>query len=357
MKYINPILKGFNPDPSICKVNDDYYIVTSSFEYFPGIAIYHSKNLVNWEQIGNCIERLEQLPMEKAKASGGIWAPTIRYNDGIFYITATFDGIGNFIIYSKNPSTGWSNPIWVEMDGIDPSMYFENGKMYYCANDCGSRGRLYNTEGISLAEVSVKTGKVTGKIKRIWEGTGGGFLEAPHIYKINEWYYLLTSEGGTSFNHHITLARSKNIWGEYEAYKDNPILTNRNDTTKQIACSGHGDLIKDKNENWWMVHLGTRPANGLMSHIGRETFLMPVVLENGWLKVGEDKKSHIEVEAPILDKQEHISVWKADFKKDIPEAQWLFIRKPIKENYILKNGELSLLEYDGNVHRLVGKLV
>ena len=127
MAYKNPIISGFNPDPSVCRVGGDYYIVTSSFEYFPGIPIYHSTDLVNWRQIGNCIDRPHMLPMEKAQDSGGIWAPTIRYYNGTFYVTATFDGLGNFIISTTDISSSWSDPVWVEMDGIDPSMYFEDG--------------------------------------------------------------------------------------------------------------------------------------------------------------------------------------------------------------------------------------
>lgn len=311
MNYRNPVIRGFNPDPSICRVGNSYYLVTSSFEYFPGIPIYHSTDLLNWELIGHCITRETQLKMEGIKASGGIWAPTIRYYNGRFYVTATFSEHGNFIVYTDNPSSEWSDPIWTDMDGIDPSIFFENGKMYYCANDCGSRGG--NGEGISLAEMNPETGKVIGEIKRIWTGTGGGFLEAPHIYHIGEWYYLLAAEGGSGFGHMTTAARSRNLFGEYEACPDNPILTNRHDTSKLVGCSGHSDLFKDTNGHWWIVHLATRKTSGTMSSIGRETFLTPVVWENEFPVVKNARKASLDVDAKINAVQQLRNKWIADF--------------------------------------------
>lgn len=341
MNFTNPIIKGFNPDPSICRVGKDYYLITSSFEYFPGIPVYHSRDLVNWEMVGHAISRDEQLPIDKAKSSGGIWAPTIRYYDGTFYIAATFDGMGNFIINSENPSEGWSNPVWVENDGIDPTILFEDGKMYYCATDLGKRQEKYDSEGVSLAEFDIKTGKFVSEPKRIWIGAGGGWMEAPHIYHIGEYYYAIAAEGGTGQGHHEIAGRSKSIWGPYENCPENPILTNRNDTTKQIACTGHGDMIDDINGNWWMVHLGTRPVAG-MTHIGRETFLMPIIWKDGWPIVGERKKALINVDAPLWNEQKKIEKWSADFSQDKMEKQWLFRRIPEKENYIRENGILTL---------------
>lgn len=342
MKYTNPIIKGFHPDPSICRVGEDYYLVTSSFEYFPGIPIYHSCDLVNWEQIGNCIERADQIPFGDTQSSGGIWAPTIRYNDGTFYVTATFDGKGNFIISSDDPAHGWSDAVWTDFSGIDPSMFFENGKMYYCANDAGERNHKYGFEGISLVQMDPDTGEVIGEIKRIWRGTGGGWLEAPHIYHIGEYYYVIAAEGGTGGGHHETTGRSKNIWGPYESYNGNPILTNRNDCSKQVSCSGHADLTDDGNGNWWAVHLGVRPVEG-MSALGRETFLMPVIWENGWPIIGEKKMSQIEVEAPLWKEQKIISKQVFDFNDTDMEPQWLFRRIPHTENY-LRTGEKLILK-------------
>lgn len=340
MQYKNPIIKGFNPDPSVCRVGDDYYLVTSTFEYFPGIPVYHSKDLINWEIIGSCINRKSQLDFEGVKASAGIWAPTIRYYNGKFYVTATFSEHSNFIVQSDNPACEWSDPIWVEMDGIDPSIFFEDGKMYYCANDFGSRSG--NGEGISIAQIEPDTGKVIGDIKRIWTGTGGGFLEAPHIYHIGDWYYLLAAEGGSSLNHMEVAARSQNLFGEYESCPYNPILTNRHDTSKQVLCSGHADLVDDISGNWWLVHLGVRPAVRGKSTIGRETFLMPVQWVDGWPMIDDTRKSKLIVDAPISIEQKIKNKWSADFEKDNIEPEWLFLRNPNCENYQLKNGKLFL---------------
>lgn len=340
MKYTNPIIKGFNPDPSICRVGDDYYLVTSTFEYFPGIPIYHSTDLVNWVQIGNCIERPEQLPFEVAEPDKGIWAPTIRYNNGKFYVTAKFMGVGNFIISSENPATGWSAPVTVDIAGIDPSILFDNGRAYYCTNAHGEDNR----EAISLLEINADTGEALSDIKQIWHGDCADrpqYLEAPHIYHINDWYYLIGAEGGTGQNHMITCARSKSVWGPYENCPHNPILTNRYNTSHGVACSGHGDLVEDKNGNWWCVHLATRPDDEWYSHLGRETFLLPVTWKNEWFYIA-DGKSHIEIDTPLLwNEQQTENVWTADFSKI--EPKWLFLRNPIRENYIFQDGNLTLI--------------
>lgn len=337
MKYYNPIIKGFNPDPSICRVNDDYYLVTSSFEYFPGIPIYHSKDLVNWEQIGNCIHRSSQISLENTCDSGGIWAPTIRYHNGTFYVTVTADKQGNFIVSANDILGEWSDPVWVQMSGIDPSLYFEDSKAYYCTNQREDE----KIEAISLAEIDIHTGELIDGLKAVWTGTGGGWLEAPHIYHIGEWYYLMTAEGGTSFNHMVTVARSKDIWGPYESYPDNPILTNRNDTSKQVQCAGHGDLVEDQNGNWWMVHLGTRSVNGNKTNLGRETFLMPVAWENEW-PVVYGNKSLIENDGPLWAEQKQQNGLCFDFNSTEWEPQWLFLRNPKGELYKKGNGKLIM---------------
>ncbi len=341
MKYTNPIIRGFNPDPSICRVGEDYYLVVSSFEYFPGIPVYHSRDLVNWELIGSCIDRPEQLSqLAGTSSSGGIWAPTIRYHEGRFYVTATFDGVGNFIVSSKDPAGGWSEPVWTEFSGIDPSIFFEDGKMYYCANDLEDRRSIYGCEGISLAEMDPDSGKVHGEIKRIWNGAGGGWIEAPHIFHIGEYYYIIAAEGGTGGGHHEVLSRSRNIWGPYENCPRNPILTNRNDCSKQVWCSGHCDLVDDVNGNWWFVHLGTRPIAGAAT-LGRETFLMPVHWQDGWFEaVG--RRSILECDVPLWNEQQIKSSWQAALCGEQWAKGWLFRRIPVKENYRQKEGELVL---------------
>ena len=344
MKYQNPIIRGFNPDPSICRVGEDYYLVTSSFEYFPGIPVYHSRDLVNWEQIGNCIQSPEDFPFQKVADSGGVWAPTIRFENGMFYVTATFDAYGNFIVHTENPGGTWSKPVWVKVGGIDPSLYFENGRAYYCTNQSLHPGQ----EEISLYEIDPESGKVLGKGKAIWNGIGGGHLEAPHIYHIGEWYYLLAAEGGTNFNHMETAARSRSLWGPYESCPDNPILTNVHDTSKQVLCAGHADLFCDHRGNWWMVHLAIRLSRRTMTHLGRETFLTPVSWQDGFPKVDNRKKAALECEGPLWAEQGTGRIWKANFNRPEWEPEWVFLRNPQVKAYERGNGELKL--YPSNVH-------
>ncbi len=339
MKYLNPILKGFNPDPSICRVGDDYYLVTSTFEYFPGIPVYHSTDLVNWTQIGNCIERPEQLPFETAAAGQGIWAPTIRYNNGKFYVTAKFMGFGNFIVSSENPASGWSDPVLVDITGIDPSIIFDNESAYYCTNARGED----DAEAISLAEINADTGEILSEIKQIWHGDSDDrpqYLEAPHIYHINNFYYLVAAEGGTGKNHMITCARSKNIWGPYENCPKNPILTSRYDNPSDVACSGHGDFVEDKNGNWWCVHLATRPDEEWYSHMGRETFLLPMKWEDEW-PCFDGGKGKISCDAPLWNEQKQEKRWTPALSEI--ENRWLFLRSPATKNYIPGDEYMTLI--------------
>lgn len=360
--YENPVIRGFHPDPSICRVGEDYYLVTSSFEYVPGIPVFHSRDLVNWTQIGACITRPEQiaaLKLDQAVPSGGIWAPTIRWRDGVFYVTAPADQVGNFIVQTKDPAGEWSNPVFVPMGGIDPSILFEDGHAYYCTNYRAEKTAgtaVYPGEMISMAEIDPDSGELLSEIRPLWNGTGGGFLEAPHLYHVGDWYYLLTAEGGTGLNHMETAARSRNLWGPYESCEENPILTNRNDTTKTAACCGHGDLVEDGNGNWWMVHIGTRPANNWLSHTGRETWLMPVTWEHGWPKVGlsskEPGRSHRKETGPLWREQKLQACWYADLSDCIgaagkrnpilPDSCWMFIRNPKAGCYAAENGTLYL---------------
>ena len=328
MKYQNPIIRGFNPDPSICRVGGDYYLVTSTFEFFPGIPVYHSRDLVNWRQIGSCIDRPEQLPMVQAAAGMGIWAPTIRHDGRRFYVTAKCKELGNFIVSAEDPAGPWSQPVTVDITGIDPSILFEDGKAYYCTN--------HTPEGmksaISLVEVNPDTGEMLSPIRPLWSGMSHWprqCLEAPHIYHIGGWYYLLAAEGGTGYEHTITCARSRNIWGPYE---DAPgyLLSNVPVGDTGVACSGHGDLVQAEDGSWWCVHLATRPDDEWYSHLGRESFLLPVTWQDEWPVIA-DGRCRIDCEGSLWAAQKPIPVWTADLSRI--EPPWLFVRQPAEENY------------------------
>jgi len=255
VSYQNPVLPGFYPDPSICKVNDDYYMVNSSFGYFPGVPIFHSTNLVNWEQIGYVLDREEQLPLAKAQTTLGIFAPTIHYHNGLFYmITTNSTDKGNFYVTAKNPAGPWSNPIWIATPGIDPSLFFDdNGKVY--VTSAQNWGAVKNR--IVMSEIDITTGKLLSEPVTIWKGTGGKYPEGPHLYKKDGFYYLMIAEGGTEYGHKVTIARSKNIWGTYESNPANPILThaNSNEENNPIQGTGHADLVQTTDGSWFMVAL------------------------------------------------------------------------------------------------------
>lgn len=275
MQYRNPIIAGYHPDPSICRVGNDYYLVNSSFQYFPGVPIYHSRDLVNWELIGNVLNRESQLPLKGASSWLGIYAPTIRYNDGIFYmITTNVGNGGNFMVTATDPRGPWSEPIWLSQQGIDPSLYFEQGKCYMVSNPDNT---------IMLCQIDPTTGRQLTTSKPLWQGTGGRYPEGPHIYKKDGWYYLLISEGGTELAHRLTMARSRSIEGPYEACPDNPLLTHCSlaGQNSQIQGTGHGDLTDTPDGRWWMVLLAYRNYGGSYHHIGRETFLAPVEWKKG----------------------------------------------------------------------------
>ncbi|UUZ93492.1 glycoside hydrolase family 43 protein [Paenibacillus sp. P25] len=284
MKFNNPVIPGFYPDPSICRVEDDYYLVTSSFEYFPGVPIFHSKDLVNWRQIGHCLTTERQPPLTGAWSSGGIFAPTIRYHDGWFYmVTTNLNGVGNFYVRDQDPACPWSDPYPVAQDGIDPSLLFDDdGRVYFQSSRSGDQG-----DGIYQCEIEIATGRQLTDSRLIWKGTGGAYPEAPHLYKINGLYYLMIAEGGTEFGHMATIARSKEPYGPFEPYPYNPILSHRS-LRSAIHATGHADLVQTRDGGWWAVCLGIRPPSYPMRHhLGRETFLAPVTwTDDGWPIIG-----------------------------------------------------------------------
>lgn len=343
MKYRNPIISGFYPDPSICRAGDTYYLVTSSFQFFQGVPLFESKDLINWRQIGNVLTRNSQLPLSKANSVGGIYAPTIRHHEGRFYmVTTNVSEGGNFYVWTDDIHGEWSDPIYVEQDGIDPSLYFENGHAYFMSNGTDDNG----IHGIVQCEIDIATGKKLSSAKCIWQGAGGRFLESPHMYKIGKYYYLMASEGGTEYGHMVVYARSENLYGDFENYAHNPVLTNRNLGGYLLQGCGHADLVEDVSGNWWMVHLGFRQIDEWVMHhtTGREVYLAPVTFDNdGWFTAGIDGTNRLEIETDrIPDTVKQISFDKITFENTTPWLEWSSIQNPIPENYAFADNRLKL---------------
>jgi alpha-N-arabinofuranosidase len=331
VKYNNPIIPGFYPDPSVCRVGGDYYLVTSSFEYFPGIPIFHSRDLVHWEQIGHCLTRKSQLNLTNTPSSLGIFAPSIRYKNGRFYvITTSFKGQGHFYVYTDDPYGEWSEPVYVEGTGFDPDLFFDNnGKVYFIRED-------FYGHGIRLWEIDIETGKLSGEEKLIWDGFEDKLCEAPHIYKINDYYYLLAAEGGTHRGHMVVAARSKNVEGPYIGCPNNPILSHRCNVMHSIQATGHADLVEDQKGHLWLVFLGIRQVGGY-HHLGRETFLSPVKFdENGWPVVNDGRPIELEMEADCLPEYRVKAIpSRDDFDGERLNLWWNFRRNPLDELWSL----------------------
>ncbi len=287
MELHNPLLPGFYPDPSICRVGDDFYMVTSSFAYYPGIPIFHSKNLAQWEQIGHVLDRPAQLQVKPYYISGGIYAPTIRYHKGVYYvITTNVSDRGNFIVTAKDPKGPWSEPHWLEdAVGIDPSLFWDEDDRAYYVGTWPGEPESGEKQMIWLSEIDLENFRLIGEKTKIWGGALADAYcpEGPHLYRIGGYYYLMIAEGGTEHFHSETIARSENLRGPYTGYRGNPILTQRNLGMKAaIANAGHADLVELQDGSWYMVFLASRPYGGYHKILGRETFIAPVEWEEGW---------------------------------------------------------------------------
>ena len=380
--FINPIINGGYPDPSIVRVENDFYIVNSSFEYFPALPIHHSKDLVNWELIGYGIDRPSQgtgkVNLYDVQQQGGIHAPSIRYHDGLFYIVTTnvYSPVDkskptemvNFILTAKNPAGPWSDPYVIEgAPGIDPDIFFDdNGKVWFVGtHDTGNP----NKNGIGeiwIQELDLNNWKLKGQRHSIWRGACGGCcVEGPHIYKQYGRYYLMVAEGGTSYNHAVMIASSENIEGPYDSNPKNPILTSRHlSNNNWVHSTGHADLVQLKDNRWYMVSLGIRNEMDSTSNMGRETHLMPVVWEEAWDNWVEVEKGRWEpviikwpvvapntgkvernTSIPFLEKKQNINYsFYDDFTSSKLDLQWNFRRVPRENTYELnsKNKTLKL---------------
>lgn len=291
----NPVLAGFYPDPSVTRVGNDFYLVNSTFSYFPGIPVFHSKDLKNWKQIGNVIDRPSQMNFLGDGVSRGLFAPSIIHHNDTYYVTCTLiDRKGNFVVTAKNPAGPWSEPTWLpEVKGIDPSLFFDtDGKCYIVYNsDPPNNKALYSGHRTLRAyEFDYQNLKVVGEEKLLVNGgvditQKPEWIEGPHIFKRNNWYYLCAAEGGTSVNHSQVILRSKNPMGPYIAYENNPILTQRHldpNRKNPITSAGHAELVEGPDGKTYALFLAVRPYEADFYNTGRETFIAPVEWKNDW---------------------------------------------------------------------------
>ncbi len=363
MKTItNPILKGFNPDPSILRVGDDYYIATSTFEWFPGVQIHQSKDLIHWKLIARPLNRISQLDMRGAGSSEGVWAPCLSYDKGTFYLIYTdvklwgYGGardLHNYMVTTKDITGDWSEPVYLNSSGFDPSLFHdENGRKWLVNMLWDHRKGKNRFAGIMLQEYSTEEKKLVGQAVNIFKGTELGLVEGPHLYQRNGYYYLLTAEGGTRYKHAVTFARSKEITGPYEVHPNNPILTSWNDPALELQKAGHGSLVETQNGEWYMAHLCGRPLPSRgRCVLGRETAIQKMIWrEDDWIYLeGGGNNPKVTVPAPDLNEV----IWpdmntRDDFNSEVLNLHFQSLRVPLFED------SLSLKERPGYL-RLKGR--
>ncbi|MBE0679116.1 MAG: glycoside hydrolase family 43 protein [Bacteroidales bacterium] len=345
--FNNPVLPGFYPDPSIIRVGEDYYMVNSSFEWFPGVPLHHSKDLVNWEQIGYVLSRASQLMLDgNVKPSEGIWAPTIRYNKGVFYLITTCQGCGgNFFVTATDPAGPWSDPLFLnDAPGIDPELFFDDdGRVYYVGCSQGKWGpprRWPWEDRIYVQEIDLKAGKLIGEKHFLTSGhaSNARWAEGPHIFRREGKYILLIGEGGTWEQHSVTAHISDSITGPFVPLHTNPVLTHRHlGSGIDITSTGHTDIVETQNGEWWAVMLGVRPVEGNYRNLGRETFLTPVKWEGttpvfnpgiGRVLMRDRRPDLPWSPFPIAEVTD-------EFNDTLLQWQWNFLRTPVDKWYSL----------------------
>lgn len=350
----NPIIPGYYPDPTICRVEDDFYLVCSSFEMCPGLPVFHSKDLVHWEQISNAMTKANGLYVKRNCGVGGLMAPTIRYNKEkqLFYIiNANFSDKGNYIITAKDPKGPWSMPHWLDdVPGIDASLFFDDdGKTYIMGTgDVWDDGSGKKERGIWAAEYDIDNYKIKGKTVAIFNSAlrGAASPEAPHLYHVGEYYYLVIAEGGTEHYHSVVVARCKEVLGTYEGNPANPVMTHRHMGFRSpIINVGHADLVQLADGSWYAVMLGSRLIDGAYKNLGRETFLCPVIWERGWpLFSPQTGKVELEYEAPlslpVTEYEPHPAL--DDFDKEELSLDWIVWGTPTEEFYSINDSKLSV---------------
>ncbi len=346
----NPILPGFNPDPSIVRVGDDYYIATSTFEWFPGVQIHHSRDLVHWRLLTRPLTRASQLNMLGDPDSCGIWAPCLTYADGLFWLIytdvkrygrtsvggasgASLRDFHNYLVTSPRIDSEWSDPVYLNSSGFDPSLFHDDDGRKYLVNQLWDHRPGNNRfAGIVLQEYSVNERRLIGPRENIFRGTPLGLTEAPHLYKRDGWYYLITAEGGTAWNHAVTMARSRSLRGPYELHPDTYILSSRLRPDAPLQRAGHADLVETQTGETYMVYLCGRPLrNRGRCTLGRETAIQLMQWgADGWLRTTDAQgAAHLETPAPKL--PEHTFPARAvreDFNAPQLPVEWQWLRTP-----------------------------
>jgi alpha-N-arabinofuranosidase len=368
-EYRNPILAGFHSDPSIVRAGQDYYLINSTFGFYPGIPIYRSRDLVNWTQIGNVVDRPDMMPFEGIHLSyHGVYAPSINYRDGTFYVINTCVACGgNFVVTATNPAGPWSDPIWLpHIEGIDPSIFFDDdGKAYIVHHRNPPVMRFPEHTAVWLMEVDPVTFAPRSEDVMLAESDRAApwrteYLEGPHLYKVNGLYYLSAAGGGTGYYHGQLIYRSTRPFGPYEANPNNPILTQfglPDDRPDPVTATGHADLVQDAAGDWWAVFLGTRvydlatpPQDPGNFHTGRETFMLPVTWREGW-PVILDRGAAVPyaVRAPRLPRTEAARrpttgnfTIREEFLGRSLGPSWLFARTPLSQWWRTGNGRLTI---------------
>ena len=352
--YTNPILTGFYPDPSITRRGSDYYLVTSSFSYFPGIPIFQSRDLVNWTQIGYVLDRPTQLKVDTVGVSRGVFAPTLRYHDGTFYLINTaVDAGGNFVVTATDPAGPWSDPTFLGFDGIDPDLFFDDdGRAWVMSNGPPAETPRYQGHrAIWLQEFDPRARQLIGPRSLVINGgvdlaKNPIWIEAPHLFKVNGWYYLICAEGGTADQHSEVVFRSRAVQGPYAPFEGNPILTQRHLSPSRpnpVTSTGHVDLVQTPGGEWWAVFLGTRPYRGDEYNTGRETFLLPVDWRGEWPVILRDtatvpyvvrRPSLAAQPAPPIPTRGNFT-YRDDFTESSLRRDWQLLRTPREAWYSL----------------------
>jgi len=336
--YTNPVLPGFHADPSVCRAGDDFYLVNSTFQYFPGVPVFHSKDLIHWQQVGNCLTRKSQIDLSGLYGNqnaalgwtnAGVYATTIRHHNGRFYmVTTVFPSRRHFYVWTDNPAGEWSDPIVIDfaIGSCDPTLYFEGDKCYF----------LWKEGDIKICEIDVETGKRIGEIHHLGTGLGGRYPEGPHIYKKDGYYYMMLAEGGTEQGHHVNILRSRSLFGPYEPNRANPILSHFNMEMQgsEIQGLGHADLVQAPDSSWWMICLGYRTSGYLLHVMGRETFLAPVRWDaNAWPVVNGNGTISTDMRCPTLPQVEMPSdPVREEFnflRRDAPHSSYASIGLPM----------------------------